>query len=87
MDEHARKLRKQADTLSSWISEACERRPGAALQASVAYSSYQGHVKRLGGAPISSHKFRERMEGLGFTRTKTKSSNRYVGLRLIDLNK
>jgi putative DNA primase/helicase len=85
--EHVRKLRKQADTLSEWISEACEQRPGAKLQASVAFSSYQGHVKRLGGVPISSHKFRERMEKLGFARTRTKNHNLYSGLRLVDVKK
>lgn len=84
VEVHKRSMKRESDSLSAWLQDACRTGDEMTMQASTGYASYQAYAKRMGRNPIGQKAFRMRLEKKGFARKQTSKYNCYLGLELLD---
>ena len=75
-------LRKNVDTVGSWIASECIKEAQAEVQASAAYQSYVEYLRAERRKPLSRAEFKTTLEKKGFFHKRRNRFNVYVGLSL-----
>ena len=76
------KLRKDADSLLSWMSDRCIERSNLKTAAGAAYESYRAFMDHKGKKPVTVQAFKAGLSRKGFHHRQTSKHNVYVGLGL-----
>ncbi|MDO8729489.1 MAG: phage/plasmid primase, P4 family [bacterium] len=76
------RMRKDADTIATWISECCASDADAKTQSSIAYKNYRDFIKLTKCKPLSQARFKSGLVDKGFHHKKTSSSNYFTGFSL-----